>query len=351
MEEALHQLLHMAKTQGRLTHGALTDNLPDRLAEPAVMEEVIDQLRGHGVEIHDDPTKEDTKESASTRISGQLSDPERLYFRHLGQVPLLTREQEVEIFRRMESAEPDTVRRAKQEMIEANLRLVVAIARRYIQRGVPLLDLIQEGNLGLMRAVEKFDYRLGYKFSTYACWWIRQAVTRAIAEQSRTIRIPVHMIETIHKLSKVQRLFQQETGREPTPEEIADEIRLPAGRVREIIEMARHTVSLDSPVGDSQDTTLGDSIADASSGNPAEEAGLAILRERIHKVLSLLTTREREVLEQRFGFRDGQCRTLEEIGGLYQLTRERIRQIEAKALKKIRHPSRLRELVGFTDAA
>ncbi|MEY4245158.1 MAG: polymerase sigma factor RpoD [Verrucomicrobiota bacterium] len=242
-------------------------------------------------------------------------------------------------------------RRAKQEMTEANLRLVVSIAKRYTNRGLPFLDLIQEGNMGLMKAIDRFEYRLGYKFSTYASWWIRQSITRAIADQSRTIRIPVHMIETIHKLARVQRQLLQEIGREPTPEEIAEEIHLPVGRVRAVMDMARHPVSLSAPVGDSAEATLGDFIEDNSAGNPMEEAGFSILKSKIKQVLATLTEREREVLELRFGLKDSQPRTLEEVGRQFHVTRERIRQIEAKALKKIRHPSRIRELVGFTDAA
>ena len=280
-----------------------------------------------------------------------LGDPERLYFRQLGKGTLLTREQEVKIFKRMECAETGVADQAKREMIEANLRLVVFIAKKYANRGMPFLDLIQEGNMGLMKAVDRFEYRLGYKFSTYASWWIRQAITRAIADQARTIRIPVHMIGMIHKLMRVQGQLLQEIGREPSPEEIAEEIHLPVERVRSVLDMVRQPISIHAPVGDSLNTTIGDFIEDKSAQNPMAEAGFSMLREKLRGVLGTLTGREREVLEQRYGIKDGQRRTLEEVGRQFRITRERVRQIEAKALKKLRHPSRICELDGFTDAA
>jgi len=285
---------------------------------------------------------------AQTKTNG-INNSMGLYLKQMAQVPLLTREQEVEIFKRIEAAEineddsQDAIK-AKKEMIEANLRLVVSIAKKYINRGVSFLDLIQEGNMGLMKAVEKFEYRRGYKFSTYATWWVRQGITRSIANQSRTIRIPVHMIDTISRVMRVQKQLVQEYGREATPDEVAEEINLPIGRVREVLKMAQQPISLHSPIGDSDNASFGDLIEDKSAENPMEEASSSILKDRISEVLDTLTEREREVLEQRFGLKDGYSRTLEEVGTQFELTRERIRQIEAKALRKMRHPSRKRKL-------
>ena len=279
----------------------------------------------------------------------RINDPLHLYLKQMAQVPLLTREQEVEIFKRIENGEineensQDAIK-GKKEMAEANLRLVVSIAKKYINRGVSFLDLIQEGNMGLMKAVEKFEYRRGYKFSTYATWWIRQGITRAIANQSQTIRIPVHMIDTISRVMRVQKQLVQEYGREATPEEVAEEIDLPIARIREVLKMAQQPISLHSPIGDSDNASFGDLIEDKSIESPMEEASSSILKDRINEVLDTLTDREREVLEQRFGLKDGYSRTLEEVGTQFELTRERIRQIEAKALRKMRHPSRKRKL-------
>ena len=297
--------------------------------------------------------KTEVKKAQTKSKTSGINNSMGLYLKQMAQVPLLTREQEVEIFKRIEDAEikadncelaAQEVIKAKKEMIEANLRLVVSIAKKYINRGVSFLDLIQEGNMGLMKAVEKFEYRRGYKFSTYATWWIRQGITRAIANQSRTIRIPVHMIDTISRVMRVQKQLVQEYGREATPDEVAEEIDLPIGRVREVLKMAQQPISLHSPIGDSDNASFGDLIEDKSIESPMEEASSSILKDKISEVLDTLTDREREVLEQRFGLKDGYSRTLEEVGTQFELTRERIRQIEAKALRKMRHPSRKRKL-------
>jgi len=516
IQEKIRALLLLVKNQGHLTYDDLNEGLLNDLVDPADIEAVMAHLHGLGVEIRDEPAAENDEAETEPSASDGHIDPERLYFRQMGRSALLTREQEVEIFKRIENAEsavtclfhtfgvaaesyldlaerledgkervdrcvldhqmhsreqylknltlmrgkvkalhaettvlfhklsaknprsrkkldaefqaniatlgrlyarfrfksdvieefceglngysekltkyrrrlhadPENrefqsklrdlhlrlwhddasfaeahaclkqslheTHRAKREMVEANLRLVVSIAKRYVNRGIPFLDLIQEGNMGLMKAVDKFEYRRGYKFSTYSTWWIRQAITRSIADQSRTIRIPVHMIETLHKLTRVQGQLLQEIGRDPTPEELAEEIHLPVERVRSLLDMVRQPISLSSPVGDSLDTTIGDFIEDKSAENPMEEAGFSMLKEKLKHVLGTLTEREREVLELRFGLIDGQPRTLEDVGRQFQVTRERIRQIEAKALKKIRHPSRIRDLVGFTNAA
>ena len=274
-----------------------------------------------------------------------IEDPVRMYLKEIGKVPLLSAEREIELAQRMEDGDED----AKKELAEANLRLVVSIAKRYVGRGMLFLDLIQEGNMGLIKAVEKFDYHKGYKFSTYATWWIRQAITRAIADQARTIRIPVHMVETINKLIRVSRQLLQELVREPTPEEIAKELDMPVDRVREILKISQEPVSLETPIGEEEDSHLGDFIQDDNVPVPAEAAAQTLLKEQLDEVLDTLTEREQKVLRLRFGMNDGRARTLEEVGKEFDVTRERIRQIEAKALRKLRHPSRSRKLRDYLD--
>ena len=288
------------------------------------------------VEIIDDV---DVLEGVSTE------DPVRMYLKEIGNVPLLTTEQEVELAKRVEAGDEE----AKKQLTEANLRLVVSIAKKYVGRGMPFLDLIQEGNLGLIKAVEKFDYHKGYKFSTYATWWIRQAITRAIADQARTIRIPVHMVETINKLIRVSRQLLQELGREPSPEEIAAEMNMPVERVREILKISQEPVSLETPIGEEEDSHLGDFIQDDNVPVPADAAAFTLLKEQLEEVLGTLTEREQKVLTLRFGLEDGRARTLEEVGKEFNVTRERIRQIEAKALRKLRHPSRSRKLKDYLE--
>ena len=277
--------------------------------------------------------------------SVNIEDPVRMYLKEIGKVPLLSAEEEKELAIRMEEGDEE----AKKRLAEANLRLVVSIAKRYVGRGMLFLDLIQEGNLGLIKAVEKFDYRKGFKFSTYATWWIRQAITRAIADQARTIRIPVHMVETINKLVRVSRQLLQELGREPTPEEIAEKMDIPVERVREIIKISQEPVSLETPIGEEEDSHLGDFIQDDNVPVPAEAAAFTLLKEQLDEVLGTLTEREQKVLRLRFGLKDGRARTLEEVGKEFNVTRERIRQIEAKALRKLRHPSRSRKLKDYLD--
>ena len=286
------------------------------------------------VEIIDDV---DVLEGVSTE------DPVRMYLKEIGNVPLLSTEEEIELAKRVEDGDEA----AKKKLTEANLRLVVSIAKKYVGRGMPFLDLIQEGNMGLMKAVDKFDYSKGYKFSTYATWWIRQAITRGIADTGRTIRVPVHMVETINKTLRMTRTLLQELGREPTPEEVADRLNVPVSRVREVLKISRDPVSLDTPIGEEDDSHLGDFIEDDSALSPADSAAFSMLREELNTALESLTDRERQVVELRFGLRDGRARTLEEVGREFNVTRERIRQIEAKALRKLRHPSRSKRLKDF----
>ena len=296
-------------------------------------------------EINDEEEVELENIDLSVPEGVSTEDPVRMYLKEIGKVPLLTAEQEIELAKRMEEGDEE----AKKKLAEANLRLVVSIAKRYVGRGMLFLDLIQEGNLGLIKAVEKFDYRKGYKFSTYATWWIRQAITRAIADQARTIRIPVHMVETINKLIRVSRQLLQELGREPTSEEIAEEMNMPVERVREILKISQEPVSLETPIGEEEDSHLGDFIQDENVPVPADAAAFTLLKEQLVEVLGTLTEREQKVLRLRFGLDDGRARTLEEVGKEFDVTRERIRQIEAKALRKLRHPSRSRKLKDYLE--
>ena len=326
------------------------------------MEKVYEYLEGHNIDVlritadTDDDVDIDNMIAEEEEVDMEnidlsvpegvsFEDPVRMYLKEIGKVPLLSAEREIELAKRMEEGDED----AKKELAEANLRLVVSIAKRYVGRGMLFLDLIQEGNLGLIKAVEKFDYHKGYKFSTYATWWIRQAITRAIADQARTIRIPVHMVETINKLIRVSRQLLQELGREPLPEEIAKELDMPVERVREILKISQEPVSLETPIGEEEDSHLGDFIQDDNVPVPAEAAAQTLLKEQLDEVLDTLTEREQKVLRLRFGMNDGRARTLEEVGKEFDVTRERIRQIEAKALRKLRHPSRSRKLRDYLD--
>ena len=350
---------------GTLTCGELVETFSICNMTPDDMDELYQRLSDEGVELVDDtavgesagedalePMDEIDKDEVeeveidlSVPEGVALDDPVRMYLKEIGRVPLLTAEEEVDLARRMEAGDES----ARHRLEEANLRLVVSIAKRYVGRGMLFLDLIQEGNLGLLKAVEKFDYSKGYKFSTYATWWIRQAITRAIADQARTIRIPVHMVETINKYIRVSRQLLQELGRDPTPEEIAKHMGLSALRVREIMKIAQEPVSLETPIGEEEDSHLGDFIEDEAALDPADAASMMLLKEQIADVLKTLAPREAEVLRLRFGLEDGRSRTLEEVGQSFGVTRERIRQIEAKALRKLRHPVRLRKLQGNID--
>lgn len=340
------------------------DDLTNTLATPFTlnadeMEKLIQKVEDAGISVVDengDPSehslKKDEKvaekaqmEDLSAPTGVKINDPVRMYLKEIGRVQLLTAAEEVELALKIEEGDQE----AKQRLAEANLRLVVSIAKRYVGRGMQFLDLIQEGNMGLMKAVEKFDYRKGFKFSTYATWWIRQAITRAIADQARTIRIPVHMVETINKLIRIQRQLLQDLGREPTPEEIGAEMDLPTEKVREILKIAQEPVSLETPIGEEDDSHLGDFIEDQDATSPAEHAAYELLKEQLEDVLDTLTDREENVLRLRFGLDDGRTRTLEEVGKVFGVTRERIRQIEAKALRKLRHPSRSKQLKDFLE--
>ena len=328
--------------------GDRTEKILDYLEQNGIVAMVSDTDAEDDIilDVDDEPTEEELENIEFSVPDGvSIEDPVRMYLKEIGKVPLLSADEEVDLAKRMEKGDSD----AKKRLAEANLRLVVSIAKRYVGRGMLFLDLIQEGNLGLIKAVEKFDYRKGYKFSTYATWWIRQAITRAIADQARTIRIPVHMVETINKLIRVQRQLLQELGREPYPEEIAKEMQLPVDRVREIQKISQEPVSLETPIGEEEDSHLGDFIQDDNVPVPAEAAAFTLLKEQLSGVLNTLTDREQKVLRLRFGLDDGRARTLEEVGKEFDVTRERIRQIEAKALRKLRHPSRSRKLKDCLD--
>lgn len=308
-------------------------------------EELEEKRRKKREEKEKEKEEEDDEEDVIIPKSVNVDDPVRMYLKEIGKVDLLTKEEEIELAKRIEAGDEY----ARQKLTEANLRLVVSIAKRYVGRGMLFLDLIQEGNLGLLKAVKKFDWRKGYKFSTYATWWIRQAITRSIADQARTIRVPVHMVETINKLIRIQRQLLQDLGREPKPEEIGKEMGIPVEKVRKILKIAQEPVSLETPIGEEEDSHLGDFIPDNDSPAPAESAAFAILKDQLDEVLDSLTLREQKVLKLRFGIDDGRARTLEEVGKQFDVTRERIRQIEAKALRKLKHPSRSKKLKDFLD--
>ena len=362
-EEKMKNLLAMAKKKKNvLEYQEINDFFSVITLEEDQFDRILETLEQNNVDVlritdDDDVDDEEILLSAeeedldmenldlSIPDSISIEDPVRMYLKEIGKVPLLSAEEEIELAKKMELGDQE----AKKRLAEANLRLVVSIAKRYVGRGMLFLDLIQEGNLGLIKAVEKFDYRKGYKFSTYATWWIRQAITRAIADQARTIRIPVHMVETINKLIRVSRQLLQELGREPSPEEIAEEMNMPVDRVREIMKISQEPVSLETPIGEEEDSHLGDFLPDDNVPVPADAAAFTLLKEQLVEVLGTLTEREQKVLRLRFGLDDGRARTLEEVGKEFNVTRERIRQIEAKALRKLRHPSRSRKLKDYLD--
>ncbi|MFS8651926.1 MAG: RNA polymerase sigma factor RpoD [Caldibacillus sp.] len=353
LEQAKEKLVQTGKKTGKLSYDAIADELSHYELDPEDLDEFYDELTEQGIELiddNDDDLLEDDDDEVdlndlSVPPDVKINDPVRMYLKEIGRVPLLTPEEELELAKRVAEGDEE----AKRKLTEANLRLVVSIAKRYVGRGMLFLDLIQEGNMGLIKAVEKFDYRKGFKFSTYATWWIRQAITRAIADQARTIRIPVHMVETINKLVRVQRQLLQDLGREPTPEEIAEDMDMPPEKVREILKIAQEPVSLETPIGEEDDSHLGDFIEDDEVTSPADHAAYEMLKEQLEDVLDTLTDREENVLRLRFGLDDGRTRTLEEVGKVFGVTRERIRQIEAKALRKLRHPSRSKRLKDFLE--
>ena len=344
-------LIEKGKKNGTLTYKEIMDEIDHIDLGPEQIEKIYEVLESMGIEVQGDMNEvsgveeEELDLDLSIPEGVAIDDPVRMYLKEIGKVPLLSSEEEIELAQKIEEGS----QYAKKKLAEANLRLVVSIAKRYVGRGMLFLDLIQEGNLGLIKAVEKFDYRKGYKFSTYATWWIRQAITRAIADQARTIRIPVHMVETINKLIRVQRQLLQELGRDPFPEEISKVMDLPVEKVREIQKIAQEPVSLETPIGEEEDSHLGDFIPDDDAPAPAEAAAFTMLKEQLINVLDTLTPREEKVLRLRFGLDDGIARTLEEVGKEFNVTRERIRQIEAKALRKLRHPSRSKKLKDYLD--
>ena len=363
-QEKLKNLVALAKKKKNILEiQEINDVFRDMELEPTQMDKVFEYLEANGIDVlqmNDDSNVDDDdleimlsdedevdmeKIDLSVPDGISIEDPVRMYLKEIGKVPLLSAEEEIELAKRMADGDEE----AKKRLAEANLRLVVSIAKRYVGRGMLFLDLIQEGNLGLIKAVEKFDYQKGFKFSTYATWWIRQAITRAIADQARTIRIPVHMVETINKLIRVSRHLLQQLGREPTPEEIAEEMEIPVERVVEIQKIAQDPVSLETPIGEEDDSHLGDFIQDDESPAPQDAAAYTLLREQLEEVMKTLTPREAKVLKLRFGLEDGKTRTLEEVGREFQVTRERIRQIEAKALRKLRHPSRSKKLKDYMN--
>ncbi|RIW37761.1 RNA polymerase sigma factor RpoD [Bacillus salacetis] len=360
VDQVKEQLMELGKKRGVLTYEDIAEKLANFELESDTMDEFYEQLGEQGVEIineneeDDDPNVQQLNKAEGEEFDlndlsvppgVKINDPVRMYLKEIGRVDLLSAQEEISLANRIEEGDEE----AKRRLAEANLRLVVSIAKRYVGRGMLFLDLIQEGNMGLIKAVEKFDYRKGFKFSTYATWWIRQAITRAIADQARTIRIPVHMVETINKLIRVQRQLLQDLGREPSPEEIAEEMDLTPEKVREILKIAQEPVSLETPIGEEDDSHLGDFIEDAEAQSPSEHAAYELLKEQLEDVLDTLTDREENVLRLRFGLDDGRTRTLEEVGKVFGVTRERIRQIEAKALRKLRHPSRSKRLKDFLE--